>query len=111
MIPTNERKTEPKLLLLNACTDQKTPLLVKNVPKIVSRNVRITKNMFQIFNVPFRSCTIVEWINAVAVNQGKKDAFSTGSQLQYPPHPSTSYDQRAPYNIPMLSNNQVIKLH
>ena len=29
------------------------------------------------------------WRNAVPVSQGIRDAFSTGSQAQYPPHPSS----------------------
>ena len=34
--------------------------------------------------------TIVEWKKAVAVSQGRKPAFSTGSQAQNPPQPSSS---------------------
>ena len=37
---------------------------------------------FQVFSIPRRSCTITECTNAVAVSQGRKDAFSTGSQAQ-----------------------------
>ena len=33
-------------------------------------------------NMPRRSCTITEWMNAVPVSHGSSDAFSTGSQPQ-----------------------------
>ena len=34
-----------------------------------------------------------EWMKAVSVSQGINEAFSTGSQAQYPPHPSSVYAQ------------------
>ena len=35
-------------------------------------------------------------------SQGRSAAFSTGSQPQNPPHPSTSYDHQAPSRMPMV---------
>ena len=65
-----------------ACTDCTTPERVMNVPKIVSRNVRMTSVTFQTRSMPRRSWTISECRNAVAVNHGSRPAFSTGSQPQ-----------------------------
>ena len=74
----------------NACTDCTMPLRVMNVPTMVSRKVRMTSVTFQTRSMLRRSCTITEWRNAVAVNQGSAPAFSTGSQPQKPPQPSSS---------------------
>ena len=55
---------------------------MRKVPRIVSTKVATTSFMFQTRSMPRRSCTIAECRNAVAVSQGMKDAFSTGSQAQ-----------------------------
>ena len=65
---------------MNACTESTTPERVRNVPRIVRQNVAITSDRFQTRSIPRRSCTITEWMNAVAVSHGSNDAFSTGSQ-------------------------------
>ena len=44
--------------------------------------VVVTRKMFHALSILRRSCTCTEWIKAVAVSQGKKDTFSTGSQAQ-----------------------------
>ena len=36
-----------------------------------------------------------------AESHGIKEAFSTASQPQYPPQPSSEYDQRAPSRMPI----------
>ena len=36
----------------------------------------------------------------MATSQGMIAAFSTGSQAQYPPQPSTAYDHHAPATMP-----------
>ncbi len=77
-----------------------------NVAKIVRKNVRMTSVTFQTRSMPRRSCTITEWRNAVAVNQGSSPAFSTGSQPQYPPHPSSSYAHSMPRVSPNDSESQ-----
>jgi hypothetical protein len=59
------------------------------VPKIESMKVEKISHMFQVFNMPRFSCIITECRNAVPVSNGISEAFSTGSQPQYPPHPST----------------------
>src|SRR5438045_2320438 len=73
----------------NACTEFTTPLRVKNVPKIDNMNVVKISHMFHVFSMPRFSCIITECRNAVPVSHGISDAFSTGSQPQYPPHPRT----------------------
>ena len=75
---------------VKAWTELMTPERVRNVPRIVRQKVAMTSDRFQTRSIPRRSCTITEWMNAVAVSHGSRDAFSTGSQAQYPPQPSTS---------------------
>src|SRR6202035_3235464 len=94
-----------------ACTELTTPDRVRNVPKMHRKKVPEIKTMFQTFIMPFFSCIITEWRNAVAVIQGSSDAFSTGSQAQYPPQPSTAYAQPCPSRIPVLWNSQVTIVH
>ena len=53
-----------------------------NVPKMVKKNVTMTSVTFHIRNMLRRSCTITECKKAVAVNQGRRPAFSTGSHSQ-----------------------------
>ena len=52
------------------------------VPRMVSANVETTRDRFQTRNMPRRSWTITEWMNAVPVSHGRNEAFSTGSQAQ-----------------------------
>jgi len=80
--PMNQRKKTPMSLCANACTLEMRPARVRNVPKIVSRNVITMRTTFQIFSMLRRSWIIVECTNALAVNQGKHAAFSTGSHAQ-----------------------------
>ena len=47
-----------------------------------SMNVMKTKTMFHIFIIPRFSCIMTEWRNAVVESQGRREAFSTGSQPQ-----------------------------
>ena len=66
------------------------PDRVMKVPKMVRKNVRMMSVTFQIFIIPRRSWIMIECRKAVAVSQGRKPAFSTGSQPQKPPQPSSS---------------------
>src|SRR5574341_364669 len=72
-----------------ACTELTTPERVRNVPRMHSRKVLKMSHMFHIFSMPRFSCIITECRKAVPVSQGSSEAFSTGSQPQYPPQPST----------------------
>lgn len=82
------------------------PDLVRKVPNIVSRNVAMTSETFHNASIWRRSWTMTEWRKAVAVSQGSKLAFSTGSQAQYPPQPSTSYAHQAPAMMPTVRKIQ-----
>ena len=63
---------------LKAWTEAMTPERVRNVPKSVRPNVRITSVMFQSFSMRRRSWIITECRNAVPVSHGMNAAFSTG---------------------------------
>jgi hypothetical protein len=76
------RNQNPMVPSVKACTDVSTPLRVRNVPRIVRRKVAMIRLTFHSLSMPRRSSTMTEWRKAVAVSQGMKDAFSTGSQAQ-----------------------------
>ena len=78
----NARKIGPTTPSVNACTESMTPERVRNVPKMMSANVDITRAKFHACSIPRRRWTMAEWMNAVATNQGKNAAFSTGSHAQ-----------------------------
>ena len=65
------------------------PERVRNVPNSVRPKVRMMRVRFQSLSIRRRSWIITECRSAVAVSQGMKAAFSTGSHAQYPPQPST----------------------
>jgi hypothetical protein len=73
----------------NACTDVRTPERTRNVPSSERLNATMASRTVQLRNVPRFSVTASEWISAVPVSQGMKDAFSTGSQNHQPPQPSS----------------------
>src|SRR3954453_8145650 len=95
----------------NACTDCTMPDRVMNVPKMVRKNVVMISDTFQIFIIPRRSWIMIECRNAVAVSQGRKPAFSTGSQPQKPPQPSSSYAHSIPSVSPIDRKNQAPSVH
>src|SRR5580658_1326445 len=108
------RKVEkyvPMELCAKACTEFTIPLRVSMVPKMHRKNVVDTSTTFHTFIIPFFSCIITECRNAVAVIHGSSDAFSTGSQPQYPPQPSTAYAQCAPSKIPAVWKHHAIIVH
>ncbi len=61
--------------------------------------------------MPRRAWTTEEWMKAVAMSQGMNEAFSTGSQAQYPPHPRTSYDHQPPRTMPAVRKPQATRVH
>ena len=67
---------------MNECTELKTPLRVMKVPRMVSRKLASDRLTVHSLRVCLRSWTIAEWRKAVAVSQGRKEAFSTGSHAQ-----------------------------
>src|SRR5271167_2006578 len=97
----------PMLDSAKACTELTAPLRVSDVPRIHNIKVRKTSQTFHTRIMPRFSCMITECRNAVPVSQGIREAFSTGSQPQYPPQPSTLYAQCAPRKIPHVRNSHV----
>ena len=65
-----------------ALTLAMAPERVRNVPKMVMKKVRQMSVTFHTRRRPRRSWIITEWRKAVAVRNGMKAAFSTGSQAQ-----------------------------
>ena len=59
------------------------------MPIRLSENAAMASSNVQLRKAPVRSVASVEWINAVATSHGISAAFSTGSQNQNPPQPST----------------------
>ncbi len=92
------------------CTESMSPERVRKVAKIVRRKVTTTRHMFHTFNMPRVSWICIECRKAVAVSQGSSDAFSTGSQNQYPPHPSSTYAHLIPKMIPLVRKNQLSRI-
>jgi len=69
-------------------TELTIPERVSSVPKMQSRKVEKRSQIFHVFIIPRFSCIMVECRKAVPVSHGISDAFSTGSQPQYPPIPA-----------------------
>src|SRR6202020_706064 len=88
-----------------AWTELTRPERVKSVPRMQSMNVLKISHTFQFFIMPRFSCIMTECRKAVPVSHGMSEAFSTGSQPQYPPHPSTEYAQCMPRKIPTVRNS------
>src|SRR6266496_3671429 len=107
MIARNATNQSPIDDCANACTEFTTPLRVRKVPKMDRPKVEKISHMFQVFNMPRFSCIMTECRNAVPVSHGISDAFSTGSQPQYPPQPRTEYAQWAPRKIPTVRKPHV----
>ncbi len=75
--------------LAKAWTDVKSPDRTMNVPINEKPKARIASRMVQLFSDSRFSTTMAECSRAAAKSQGMKDAFSTGSQNQKPPQPSS----------------------
>src|SRR5437773_3790281 len=80
--PRKPANTGPISDLVNEWTEEMTPLRVMKVPRIESRKVMITRERFQTRSIFLRSSIMTECRKAVAVSQGMREAFSTGSQAQ-----------------------------
>src|SRR5689334_2546969 len=100
---TNHQPIEEKT---NAWTEATIPDRVSSVPRIDRQNVSAISETFQTFSIPFFSCTITECRKAVPTSHGTSAAFSTGSQPQKPPQPTSTYAQCAPSSMPMPRNDQ-----
>src|SRR5580704_4339360 len=72
-----------------ACTDDKTPERTRKVPIRLIEKPPMAKSKVQVRKAPLRSVASAECSSAVATSHGIRDAFSTGSQNQKPPQPSS----------------------
>ncbi len=72
-----------------ACTEVSTPERTRKVPSRLNEKAVIASTMVQLRNRPRFSVTAREWISAALTSQGRKEAFSTGSQNHQPPQPSS----------------------
>jgi len=104
------RRTGPTADWVNECTDAIVPERVRNVPRIVRAKAAMTRTKFHDWSIRRRSWTSAEWRKAVETSQGMKDAFSTGSHAQYPPHDSTSYAHHPPRTIPRVRKIQATRV-
>ena len=75
--------------LANVCTEFNIPDLTKKVPHILRVNVVIDNITTQDVSAALLSNTTIQCNSAVNVSHGIKETFSTGSQNQKPPHPSS----------------------
>jgi hypothetical protein len=75
--------------LAKAWTDVMTPDRTMNVPISEKPKARIASRIVQAFRLSRFSTTMAECSSAAAISQGMKEAFSTGSQNQNPPQPSS----------------------
>src|SRR2546428_8751107 len=106
-----KRKKYPTFDWVNECTLEMTPERVMNVPKIESSHDPMMSARFHFLSIPRFSWIITECREAVIVSHGKSDAFSTGSQSQYPPHPRSTYAHHIPSQIPTDRNSQESSVH
>src|SRR5579862_2107330 len=90
MMMRNARMKMPRLgSAAKECTDTSTPERTRKVPSMLSEKARIASSSVQLLNSPRLSVTASEWMSAVPTSHGMKEAFSTGSQNQKPPQPSS----------------------
>ena len=73
----------------NECTLSIMPDLTINAPKRLSAKIKIPRNIVQVLRIFDLEDANNECINAVAASHGIRATFSTGSQNQYPPQPSS----------------------
>ena len=75
--------------LANVCTEFKMPDLTKNVPDMLKLNVVMDNIIIQELSIDLFSKTKIQCNKADKHNQGIRETFSTGSQNQKPPQPSS----------------------
>jgi hypothetical protein len=73
-----------------AWIEERIPERTRKVPTIALHPVARIRDMFQTLSIPRFSWIMLECRNAVARSHGISAAFSTGSQAQYPPQPSST---------------------
>ena len=72
-----------------ACTEEATPERTRKVPIRLKEKPAIASSKVQVRKAPLFSVASAECSSAVAISQGISEAFSTGSQNQKPPQPSS----------------------
>ena len=82
-------KTPRRGSVAKAWTEVSTPDRTRKVPSRLSENAVMARMMVQLRNRPRFSVTASEWMSATLTSQGRKEAFSTGSQNHQPPQPSS----------------------
>ncbi len=89
-IASSARMNTPRVgSVANAWTELRMPERTRNVPERLSENVPIASSTVHVFSDSRFSTTRAECSSAVPVSHGSRLAFSTGSQNQYPPQPSS----------------------
>ena len=73
----------------NAWIELRIPERTRKSPTIAMMPVSRTSEAFHTFSIPRFSWIMIEWMYAVRHSHGISAAFSTGSQAQYPPQPSS----------------------
>ena len=81
-MPIKVTNGTPSVAPPKAWIEFRMPLRTRKVPMIASVPVAHTSETFHTFSIPRFSWIITEWRKAVAISQGIKEAFSTGSQPQ-----------------------------
>ena len=72
-----------------AWTEVSTPERTRKVPIRLKEKARMASSTVQLLRALRFSTTIAECSNAVPTSHGIREAFSTGSQNQNPPQPSS----------------------
>ncbi len=72
-----------------ACTLVRMPDRTRKVPSIDIENATTPSMIVQTRSASRLARTLAECSSAVAASHGMSEAFSTGSQNQYPPQPSS----------------------
>src|ERR1700694_5090543 len=73
----------------NECTDTSTPERTRKVPSMLSEQARIASSTDQPLNRSPLTVSATKSPSAVPSSHGMNEAFSTGSQNQKPPQPSS----------------------
>ena len=82
-------KTPRSGSLAKAWTEVRTPERTRNVPSRLKAKASSARNTVQAFIASRRSQTMALCNRAAPASQGSSEAFSTGSQNQKPPQPSS----------------------
>ncbi len=89
-MPSSTRSTRPRSgSTAKLCTLVSTPERTRKVPTIDSAKAATASSTVQARSASRLASTATQWSSAVAASHGISEAFSTGSQNQKPPQPSS----------------------